>query len=297
MKIHPERSLAAVSQLARTIGKTATETALGIVAIANANMEKAIRVISVERGIDPRAFALLSFGGAGGMHAVEMAAHLGMPTVLVPRNAGVLSAFGLLMSDPVKDYTKSLMKTDRPGHAGAGSKRNSAPWKRRAAGTCSRTASPSRTSSWSARSTCRYLGQSYEIDVPYRKSRSLGQPSSSSSTAAISRLYSYRHDRRPVEIVNVRIKARGRHPEAPARPRTARRPGSIRRRSSKAEDPHRPDRAGGRGLRRVPASPREYRCMGRPSSSTPNRRPSCRPASKPASIPILNLVIRKAGRP
>ncbi|MGZ5454832.1 MAG: hydantoinase/oxoprolinase family protein, partial [Candidatus Aminicenantales bacterium] len=112
MRIFPERSLDAVSRLGRAIGKSAIETALGIVAIANANMEKAIRVISVERGIDPRAFALFSFGGAGGMHAVEMAAHLGMPTVLVPRNAGVLSAFGLLVSDPVKDYAKSLMRTD-----------------------------------------------------------------------------------------------------------------------------------------------------------------------------------------
>ncbi len=112
MRIHPDRSRRAVGALARRIGKTELETALGIVAIANANMEKAIRVISVERGHDPRAFALFPFGGAGGMHAVEMAAHLGMPTVIVPRNAGVLSAFGLLMADPVKDYTKSLMRCE-----------------------------------------------------------------------------------------------------------------------------------------------------------------------------------------
>jgi len=125
MRIHPERSRAAVGALARRIGKSERETALGIVAVANANMEKAIRVISVERGHDPRAFALFPFGGAGGMHAVEMAEHLGMPTVVVPRNAGVLSAFGLLMADPVKDYTRSLMKRT-PRSASTGWKRSSA---------------------------------------------------------------------------------------------------------------------------------------------------------------------------
>jgi N-methylhydantoinase A/oxoprolinase/acetone carboxylase beta subunit len=214
MRIHPKRSLAAVSRLGRAIGKSATETALGIVAIANANMEKAIRVISVERGIDPRSFALLSFGGAGGMHAVEMATHLGMRTVLVPRNAGVLSAFGLLMSDPVKDYTKSLMRTD-------------------AQVTPARLEAEFRTlEDQSGRDMledgfalesvvlersldCRYLGQSYEIDVPYRKARTLGQAFLESFHRRHKRLYSYRHDNRPVEIVNLRIKAVAVTPKLP----------------------------------------------------------------------------------
>ncbi|MBM3295788.1 MAG: hydantoinase/oxoprolinase family protein, partial [Candidatus Aminicenantes bacterium] len=88
MKIDPERSLEAVGRLAAAIGKSVPDTAQGIVDIANANMEKAIRVISIERGIDPRDFTLLSFGGAGGMHAVDMAAHLRMKSVLAPANAG-----------------------------------------------------------------------------------------------------------------------------------------------------------------------------------------------------------------
>jgi N-methylhydantoinase A/oxoprolinase/acetone carboxylase beta subunit len=112
MPIFPERSRDAVARLAARIGKPAVETALGIVDIANANMEKAIRVISVERGHDPRRFSLLSFGGAGGMHAADLAARLKMPRIIVPRNAGVLSAFGLLCADAVKDHVRCLLKSE-----------------------------------------------------------------------------------------------------------------------------------------------------------------------------------------
>jgi N-methylhydantoinase A/oxoprolinase/acetone carboxylase beta subunit len=216
MKIFPGRSLEAVSGLGRLIGKSAIETALGIVAIANANMEKAIRVISVERGIDPRAFALFSFGGAGGMHAVEMAAHLGMPTVLVPRNAGVLSAFGLLMSDPVKDYSRSLMRTDS---------KLSQPQLESEFRTLEERARRDMAEDGFAAATlvlersldCRYVGQSYEIDVPYRKARTLGQAFLESFHRRHKRLYSYRHDRRPVEIVNLRVKAVAVTPKVPLR--------------------------------------------------------------------------------
>jgi N-methylhydantoinase A/oxoprolinase/acetone carboxylase beta subunit len=78
MRIDPERSREAVGRLAARIGKTVLAAAQGIVDIANANMEKAIRVISIERGFDPRVFALFSFGGAGGMHAADLAAALRM---------------------------------------------------------------------------------------------------------------------------------------------------------------------------------------------------------------------------
>jgi N-methylhydantoinase A/oxoprolinase/acetone carboxylase beta subunit len=214
MRIYPERSRAAVGILARRIGKSARATALGIVAIANANMEKAIRVISVERGFDPRAFALFSFGGAGGMHAVEMAAHLGMTTVIVPRNAGVLSAFGLLMSDSVKDYTRSLMKPDSLVTL---------------AGLESEFQSLERTSLRDMKEDgfaatdvvlersldCRYLGQSYEIDVPYRKARTAARAFLESFHSRHQKLYSYRHDGRPVEIVNLRVKAVAVTPKIP----------------------------------------------------------------------------------
>ncbi len=214
MAIHPGRSLAAVARLGRSIGKPALETALGIVAIANANMEKAIRVISVERGIDPRGFALFSFGGAGGMHAAEMAADLGMGTVFVPRNAGVLSAFGLLMSDPVKDYTRSLMKTDAdvtPASLAAEFRLLEARGRRDMAED-----GPAGAELVLERSLdCRYLGQSYEIEVPFRPARANGPAFLEGFHRRHKRLYSYRHDRRPVEIVNLRLKAVAVTPKIP----------------------------------------------------------------------------------
>jgi len=214
MRIYPERSRAAVSALARRIGKSERETAMGIVAIANANMEKAIRVISVERGHDPRAFALFPFGGAGGMHAVEMAGHLGMPTVVVPRNAGVLSAFGLLMADPVKDYTKSLMKPDSEVRvAGLESEFR----KLETAGLRDMACDGFDTRDvLLVRSLdCRYLGQSYEIDVPFRRARTAGGAFLKAFHRRHEKLYSYRHDRRSVEIVNLRVKAIAVTPKVP----------------------------------------------------------------------------------
>ena len=100
-------------QALKTLGKEldldALETALGVVRVANAEMGRALRVISVERGLDPREFALVAFGGAGGLHACALAEELGIPAVLVPRAGGVLSALGLAMSDVRRDYVRPLL--------------------------------------------------------------------------------------------------------------------------------------------------------------------------------------------
>jgi N-methylhydantoinase A/oxoprolinase/acetone carboxylase beta subunit len=214
MKILPDRSRKAIGRLAQAIGKTPKAAALGVVDIANANMEKAIRVISVERGHDPREFALFSFGGAGGMHAVEMAAHLSMPMVVVPRNAGVLSAFGLLMADSIKDYTKSVMKTavrvsmnelDREfRRLEARSRRD-----------MNEDGFEDRDILIERSLDCRYLGQSYEITVPYRKARRAEAAYLRDFHRRHRKLYSYHHAGRPVEIVNLRIKAVAVTPKIP----------------------------------------------------------------------------------
>jgi len=86
------------------------ELAAGILAIANSTMEGAIRVISVERGHDPRDFTLVCFGGAGGLHAVSLAVELSMPRVLVPPNPGTLSAHGMLLADIVREYSQTLLR-------------------------------------------------------------------------------------------------------------------------------------------------------------------------------------------
>jgi len=91
----------------------------GVVRVVNANMERALRVVSIERGYDPRDFALVAFGGAGGLHACELAEVLAIPTVMIPARPGALSAFGILVSDVVKDYSRTLLwrLADRPREA------------------------------------------------------------------------------------------------------------------------------------------------------------------------------------
>ena len=89
--------------------KTAQELAHGIIDVVNNNMEQAIRLISVERGYDPRDFTLFCFGGAGGLHAASLAQALGMRRVVVPRFPGALSALGLLLADVRKDYSRTLL--------------------------------------------------------------------------------------------------------------------------------------------------------------------------------------------
>jgi N-methylhydantoinase A len=83
--------------------------AAGVVRVVNATMEKAIRVVSIERGRDPRDFGLVAFGGAGGLHACALAEALSIPRVIVPALPGALSALGILVSDVVKDYSRTVL--------------------------------------------------------------------------------------------------------------------------------------------------------------------------------------------
>ena len=106
-KLHPELAEQAMERLAEKIGLTALEVARGIIDIANANMVGAIRLISVQRGFDPREFLLVAFGGAGPMHANALARELRIPKVLIPMSPGVTSALGLLVTDIKHDYTQS----------------------------------------------------------------------------------------------------------------------------------------------------------------------------------------------
>lgn len=109
MPLYPERLKPLFEVLGEAAGLGPVEAAEGIVAVAEAAMERAIRVISVERGHDPADFALLSYGGAGGLHAVSLARLLGVATVVVPRHPGLFSAMGMLHADMVKDFSATVM--------------------------------------------------------------------------------------------------------------------------------------------------------------------------------------------
>lgn len=107
--LYPERSHQLMAELAQHMGVSTSEAALGIIRVANASMERAIRTVSLERGYDPRLFTLLPFGGAGPLHACELAESLRIPRVLIPRHPGVLSALGLLLAPIVKDYVQHVL--------------------------------------------------------------------------------------------------------------------------------------------------------------------------------------------
>src|SRR5581483_3907774 len=107
--VYVDRGLAerAVAGFAERLGLSVGHAALGIVEITNSNMAKAIRVMTVERGLDPRDFTLLAFGGAGPMHACELAEAADIASVLVPLAPGVTSALGTLFVDIVHDFARS----------------------------------------------------------------------------------------------------------------------------------------------------------------------------------------------
>ncbi len=109
MSLDSARAREAMLGIAERLGTSPEEAALGIVRVVNANMEAAMRVISVERGFDPRSFILVAFGGAGPLHACELAAALQIPQVLIPGSPGVLSALGMLAADIIKDYVRTVM--------------------------------------------------------------------------------------------------------------------------------------------------------------------------------------------
>src|SRR5437868_7328218 len=110
---------AAVSRLGESLGLDELETAAGNVRVANQEMARAVRVMTVERGVDPRDFALLAFGGAGPLHAVAIAAELEMNRVLVPPSSGVLSAVGLIASELRRDLVRSVLLSGAKFTSGA----------------------------------------------------------------------------------------------------------------------------------------------------------------------------------
>jgi N-methylhydantoinase A len=190
-----ELSEKALGDLGGKLGLDAEETALGIVRVANAEMVRALRVISVERGLDPREFALLAFGGAGGMHACSLAEELGMETVLVPRAGGVLSALGLAISDLRRDYVRPylapLEEVDRGG------------FEQRFEDMEGTAAEDLEDPEHTRRADLRYRGQSFELTVEADSLEKLEER----FHAAHEQRYGYRMDDEPVELVNLRLVA------------------------------------------------------------------------------------------
>jgi N-methylhydantoinase A len=107
----------AIEAVGEKLGVDATQAARGIIRIANNNMVNALKLVSLNRGFDPRDFTLVAFGGGGGMHGVALAAELGVSKVVVPAGAAVFSAWGMMMSDLRRDYFVTRIADLRPGSA------------------------------------------------------------------------------------------------------------------------------------------------------------------------------------
>ncbi len=214
MRLQTEALRAPIEKLAKELGLTPVKVAEGVLTVANATMERAIRVISVERGFDPREFILFSFGGAGGMHAAYLARQLQIPRVLVPRNPGILSAFGMLVSDVVKDYSQTVMLGEKePGEATLDDL--FAPLEARGREDLAGEGFPPDQVLLERTLDMRYQGQSYEILVPW------GTDFTERFHALHEKTYGYCDRAKPVEIVNLRLRVVGRQerPEFPSRGR------------------------------------------------------------------------------
>ena len=226
------RSEEALAKLAREVGATAgrrvtaAEAALGVVRVVNAGMERALRVVSVERGHDPRAFTLVSFGGAGGLHAVELARSLRVPRVFVPAAPGALSADGALRSDVVKDLSRTVMLEAE----GAGAKVEGVfrALEREARAALGREGFGDKEQRHERSVTARYRGQSFELEVAWGGGRRLTERFHRAHQSR----YGYRAEGREVEIVSARVRSRG----LVEKPREAR-PSSARPRGLEAK-PH-----------------------------------------------------------
>ncbi|MFN8447573.1 MAG: hydantoinase/oxoprolinase family protein [Anaerolineae bacterium] len=113
MTLDADAARLALQALAGRMNLSVNEAALGVITLANANIDRAVRRVSIARGYDPRRFTLVAFGGAGPLHACDVAARLSIPRVLVPRHPGVLCALGLLVADVTLDYSRSLLGVSR----------------------------------------------------------------------------------------------------------------------------------------------------------------------------------------
>jgi N-methylhydantoinase A/oxoprolinase/acetone carboxylase beta subunit len=196
----------AVARVAAGLGLDTVSAAAAILRVANSNMERAIRAVSVERGEDPREFPLVAFGGCGGLHACEIAEELGIATVIVPRLAGALSALGMLLADRTRDYSVGVLGVS--DHEARFRKLERQAKKDVRGATLQRFAD------------VRYAGQSYELTIPWN----------ANFHKEHQRVYGYSDPKRATQVVTLRVRATVRVEKPSLRVPVARRiKGEVRR--------------------------------------------------------------------
>ena len=208
MALQVDRAEAALGTVAGAFDDDLARAAQATIDVVNANMVRALRVTSVERGYDPAEFALVAFGGAGPLHACDLASELGIPTVIIPSTPGVLSAAGMLQADIAKDEEQGLMLRIAPGEAGRLTS---------LAGVFARLEDRARAAlaadgytqrlrvEWSA--DLRYQGQSHELTVALRRPLT-GAKIRVALERAHRERFGYADPTRGIELVVARVKAR-----------------------------------------------------------------------------------------
>jgi N-methylhydantoinase A len=228
MRVDPDLARRAIEPLAERIGKSVIDTALGIIRIAENNMGHAIRAVTSRRGLDPRRFTLVSFGGAGGLHACALADSLEIPRVLVPPYCGVLSALGMVAAPPVVDLSRTVVHLSRQ----LDDARLAAEYAQltvAAAGVIPN----GQTEITETYADVRFRGQSYEVKVRVEEVN-LAEVVRRFRDAYAA-IYGHTPSGREVEVVTLRVRRVGRHPtwKLP-RVRAVRRP--ARRRQAELVD-------------------------------------------------------------
>ena len=196
IQLDVDRTREYAEMAATEAGVSVEDLALAIIRAVNAKMERAVRSVSMERGHDPRGYAMICFGGAGPLHACQLAENLGIGRVVVPAHAGVLSALGMLVADCVRDYSRSVLNQD-PAAAFADLEATALN-EMRDQGYADMTIIRSLD--------MRYVGQSYELNVPESRSGEFD--------SAHERRYGYCHSGRATEAVTARVKVIGKTPRS-----------------------------------------------------------------------------------
>lgn len=222
LKIDQELSKTAITKLAERLGLDMTATAEGILSVVTANMARAIRVISVQRGHDPRDYALIAFGGAGPLHACRLAKELDMKRVVIPRHPGILCAMGLLLTDLKTNFSAtSLSPLDEKSlqvliNGFAGLDKQCQEWFERE--------HVAKDQQGTGRTVdLRYVGQNYELAIPLPAGPITGETIDAllkAFSAEHLRSYGFVSEGEPIQIVTLRVEATGgvRKAEFPAYP-------------------------------------------------------------------------------
>ncbi len=205
------RAAEALGRLAREMSAaggrelTAEEAALGVVRVVNAGMERALRAVSVERGFDPRGFTLVSFGGAGGLHAVELARSLRVPRVLVPRGPGALSATGALGADVGKNLSRTVMFEFAEGGDASKLSRSFREMEKEARAALRREGCADARQRHERTIAARYKGQSFELEIEWDEGRRVVERFHRAHESR----YGYAQSAPAIEIVSARLNSRG----------------------------------------------------------------------------------------